>query len=189
MKKEFIFSLYMLVLVACQKGDVSQPQLLNNQEQITTVLLNAFDVKKPLQPLKFAWRDVDGFGGLPPQIDTLKFSANSQMLFQMILLNELVTPTDTISNEILDKASMHRFFYFPDSTLAHSMQIRATDNDPNNKPLGLSFQVVCSSIDSNQLQIRGNLQLILSHYDGIPKTDLPSPESDMDIEFPVTIVK
>jgi hypothetical protein len=35
----------------------------------------------------------------------------------------------------------------------------------------------------------GNMKIILSHYDGIPKTEKPSPESDMEIVFPIKISK
>jgi hypothetical protein len=37
------------------------------------------------------------------------------------------------------------------------------------------------------LPVVGGLTIMLSHYDGIPKTTAPSPESDVDITIPVRL--
>lgn len=37
------------------------------------------------------------------------------------------------------------------------------------------------------LPVIGKLNIVLSHYDGIPKTAKPSPESDIDINIPIRL--
>ncbi len=189
MHKLVFFSLVASSFIACNKGDVSQPQMRNNEEQITTVQINAFKTDKPDSVFGIVWRDLDGFGGLDPKIDIMQLQANTNYQWHLVLLNESVSPVDTISNEILKEADVHRFFYLPDSAISSLVQIHILDKDNQSKPLGLNAAIQVSPLLNNLTSANGNIRIILSHYDGIPKSDLPAPESDMEIEFPVIIVR
>lgn len=189
MYKLIFFSLVASSFLACNKGDVSQPQMRNNEEQITTVHIHAFQTEKPDSVFAIVWRDLDGFGGLDPKIDVMQLQANKNYQWQLLLLNESVSPVDTISNEILKEADVHRFFYTPDSAISSLVQIQILDKDNQSKPLGLNAAVQVSPLLNNIQSVNGKIQIVLSHYDGIPKTDMPAPESDMEIAFQTKIVR
>jgi len=105
----------------------------------------------------------------------------------LILLNEFVNPVDTISNEIRKEAAVHQFFYYLDSLLENKLSIHVIDSDETGKPLGLLTALTTLPFVAGQTVKEGNMKIILSHYDGIPKTEKPSPESDMEIVFPIKI--
>jgi hypothetical protein len=54
-------------------------------------------------------------------------------------------------------------------------------------PVGLRFQINTKSNIGYSLPIQGSLNVILSHYDGVPKTVEKSSESDIDINFPIVL--
>ncbi|MEZ4696908.1 MAG: hypothetical protein R2832_10875 [Rhodothermales bacterium] len=59
-----------------------------------------------------------------------------------------------------------------------------TDTDENSLPVGLEFTVTVSS----GAAATGTLNVVLSHYDDVVKNGTTrSDESDIDIDFPVTI--
>jgi len=107
----------------------------------------------------------------------------------LILLNEFINPVDTISNEIEKEGTVHQFFYYPDSLLESKISIHVLDSDDTGKPLGLLSNLSTFPFAAGQTVSEGNMKIILSHYDGIPKTNKPSPESDMEIVFPIRITK
>jgi hypothetical protein len=187
MKKISLIILSIFSFYACTKNEVSQPQLINNSEQISTVVLSGFSKENPDSVFGIKWRDLDGFGGLDPIVEVLNLKQNQHYQMSLILLNEFVNPVDTISNEIINEAAVHQFFYYPDSILEKHLAIQVVDTDDNGKPLGLVTSLSVNPFKAGDTAIEGNLKIMLSHYDGIPKTEKPSPESDMEIIIPVRI--
>jgi hypothetical protein len=183
------------IVVSCKKNegkDAANPPVINTQEQITTVVLTGYNKLLPNDPFyQFAvrWEDLDGAGGSPPVIDSLVLDTGVRYIVRVLLLDKTKTPWDTISNEVEEKKNMHQFFYNPGNHLINKMTIRILDVDDNTPPLpvGLSFMVDTQSPAAYLLPVYGNLNMVLSHYDGIPKTAAPSPESDMDILFAVKL--
>lgn len=190
MIKKFSFIYIAIIcLFACTKDEVTQPQLINNSEQISSVVIRAFAVEKPDSVFKIVWRDLDGFGGLDPIVEVLNLRQNQHYQMNLILLNEFINPVDTISNEIEKEGTVHQFFYYPDSLLESKLAIHVLDSDDTGKPLGLVSNLSTFPFAAGQTVSEGNMKIILSHYDGIPKTNKPSPESDMEIVFPIRITK
>jgi len=186
-KKFSLIYFSIICLFACTKDEVTQPQFINNTEQISSVVIRLFSIEKPDSVFGIVWRDVDGFGGLDPIVEVMNLKQNQHYQMNMIVLNEFVNPVDTISNEIRKEAAVHQFFYYPDSLLENKLSIHVIDSDETGKPLGLLTALTTLPFLAGQTVKEGNMKIILSHYDGIPKTEKPSPESDMEIVFPIKI--
>ncbi|MFM7858821.1 MAG: hypothetical protein ACKO96_44580, partial [Flammeovirgaceae bacterium] len=82
----------------------------------------------------FEWRDLDGDGGNPAQIDTIKIQQQKTFNVSILLLDESKSPIDTISNEVLEEGVDHMFF-FTHAVVNISSSI--TDSDSNGLGIGL----------------------------------------------------
>lgn len=183
-----------LIITACDKEDVdpTKPQDSNAQELITTVVLNGYNVNNPsLNQFSIKWEDLDGDGGNAPIIDTLQLDSGITYRVNVLMLDKTKTPFDTISNEVLREADEHQLFYTLSPNLNDKLNITRLDNDNNNPPLplGLDIRITPTSIMPSAIPIIGNLNIKLSHYDGVPKTTTPSAESDIDINLPIKLKK
>jgi hypothetical protein len=185
----------LLLFTSCKKDedkDATNPPITNTQEQITTVILNGYNQQDPTNlsyQFSVKWEDLDGNGGNSPRIDSLLLDTGIQYHATVLLLDKTKTPWDTISNEVAEKKNIHQFFYTPSETLTGKVKITILDYDNNTPslPVGLTFSLNTQSASGFQTPLEGSLKMVLSHYDGIPKTAAPSPESDIDIRFPVVL--
>lgn len=189
-----ILSTLLLLVHGCRKndGDPTIPPVTNTQEQITTVILNGYSASDPNDSTKhfsYFWEDTDGAGGALPNIDTLKLDTGLRYTVSLLLLDKTKTPWDTISNEIEERKNIHQFFYTPDNSIVDKLSVTTTDLDDNNPPLPVGLKLTFDT--RNQTGYTppafGNLRVVLSHYDGIPKSTGPSPDTDLDIVFPVRL--
>lgn len=181
-----------LIFSACDKANIdpTKPQNNNQQELITTVLLNGYNVNNPSSnQFSVKWEDLDGDGGNAPQIDTLQLDSGISYSVQVLLLDKTKTPFDTISNEVIEEADEHQLFYTLSANLNDKINIARLDTDNNNPPLplGLDIRITPSHIMPYLIPFLGSVNIKLSHYDGVPKTTSPSSESDIDITFPIRI--
>lgn len=180
-------------LHSCKKSDdASHPHDHASQEQITTLILRGVNTANPTDTNFFIsakWEDLDGDGGNAPVIDSLILDTGITYSINMLLLDKTKTPYDTVSKEILERGNIHQFFYTPSSTLLGKVIVERLDKDNNNPalPIGLQTQWSILSVPTYNLPVLGTVGILLSHYDGIPKTALPSPESDINISFPVRL--
>lgn len=183
-----------VIFSACDKDDVdpTKPQDNNAQELITTVVLNGYNVNNPsANQFSIKWEDLDGDGGNAPIIDTLQLDSGITYRVNVLMLDKTKTPFDTISNEVLREADEHQLFYTLSPNLNDKLNITRLDNDNNNPPLplGLDIRITPTNIMPSAIPIIGNLNIKLSHYDGVPKTTTPSAESDIDINLPIKLKK
>jgi hypothetical protein len=153
------------------------------------VIIKGYDQNNPSNTFFVKWEDLDGAGGAIPTIDSLKVDSGLIYLSSILLIDKTQTPWDTISNEVETEKNVHQFFYTLSQTLNGKAKFDILDYDNNTPalPVGLSFQLNTHSGTQYSLPLSGSLKVVLSHYDGIPKTTTPSPESDVDITFPVVL--
>jgi hypothetical protein len=169
-------SLYLIP--ACNEKDPTSPENELEHEVITSITLVLRDSVTSAARTA-SWRDADGPGGAAPVADTLVLAPGRTYLGAIVLLNESVTPTDTLNHEIEGQADQHQFFYTPTGGLVGTVTIDRTDRDTNIPPLpvGLEFKVRTSPGGP----FNGGINIVLSHYEGIPKTAAPGPETDIDV--------
>lgn len=172
-------TLTLLLLPACTEKDPTTPGDDVEHEVITSIELILRDSVTSADIRTAVWRDADGPGGASPTADTLVLAAGRTYIGSIVLLNESVAPTDTLNAEIKEQADQHQFFYSPTGDLVGFVSIERTDRDTNTPalPVGLEFLVRTSS----GAALIGGINIVLSHYEGIPKTSTPGPESDIDI--------
>lgn len=173
------FALSLALLPACTEKDPTTPGEEIEHEVITSITLVLRDSVTTSDLRTAAWRDADGPGGSAPIADTLVLAAGRTYMGSILLLNESVTPTDTLNHEIEEQANQHQFFYTPTGGIVGTVSVERTDFDTNTPPLpvGLEFKVRTLAGGTSV----GGINVVLSHYEGIPKTSTPGPESDIDI--------
>ena len=187
MNKQFYMGLLMAVLIlsACKKNGATpeNPTDQNVQELITTVVLNGYDKNNPTDSSKhfsISWQDLDGTGGNVPTIDTLALDTGITYEINVLLLDKSKTPFDTISYEVFNERNVHQFFYTLSNELTQKINVMRLDYDTNTPslPLGLNLQINPVATVPFTTPFLGSLSVVLSHYDGVPKTNTPSTESD-----------
>jgi hypothetical protein len=185
----------LIMFSACKKNndkDATNPPITNTQEQITTVLIKGYNEADPSDASKqfsLTWEDLDGVGGKVPSIDSLKLDTVIRYLAHVLLIDKTKTPWDTISAEVAEKKNIHQFFYTVTGSVQPYVSVQILDMDNNTPPLpvGLSIAILTQPTGNTTIPLTGGLRVVLSHYDGIPKTAIPSPESDIDITFPMRL--
>ena len=187
-----VFTSTILAFSSCKKDDPKNPVATNPQEVLTTVIINGYnqnDSNNLKYQFNYKWEDLDGDGGTKPTIDTLTLDTGILYHCKVLILDKTKTPFDTVSFVIEEKKNEHQFFYEPSASLIGKWSTEILDFDDNNPklPVGLSFKLSTKSNQTYVLPLLGTLNMVLSHYDGVPKTKEKSSESDIDINFPVRL--
>lgn len=165
MSKYILIAITFLTILSCRRHHASE-----NPIDRVTIQLTANGTQT-----EATWNDTDGPGGQNPTIDTIYLSAST--LYQGMI--KVYSQSKEVTPEIESLKNMHRFFYIP----AHdSIIINPTDLDDNGLPVGLKY-----SLKSSDRSLIMSLRVLLSHYDGVTKTNNPSTDLDIDISFPVRI--
>ncbi len=181
-----------LTISSCSKEDPKQPLPSNPQEVLTTILIKGYNQNDSLNTndqFNYKWEDLDGDGGNLPVIDTINLDSGIIYTCEIIILDKTKTPFDTVSNAIEEEKNAHQFFFTPSANLISKIKAEILDFDTNipSLPVGLSFNLNTKSNQSFTTPILGSLNMVLSHYDGVPKTIEKSSESDFDISFPLKL--
>jgi len=181
-----------ITISSCSKEDPKKPLPTNPQEVLTTVLISGYnhdDTNNVMYQFNYKWEDLDGDGGNLPNIDTLVLDTGIEYHCHILIIDKTKVPFDTVSNAIEEEKNVHQFFYTSSENLIgkFSTEILDFDNNSPKLPVGLEFHLLTTSNQNNQLPIFGKLNIVLSHYDGAPKTIEKSSESDIDINFPVKL--
>jgi hypothetical protein len=185
MKKTILLSISLsLFLFSCKKdkNEVPTPSNPNEEELITTVGL-AFD-NGSIQDT-FFFRDIDGPGGMQPsKFDTIRLQSNTTYTMSVLLLDENKNPADTISNEVLNEAEEHQFFFT--SIGSYNITTNYQDADANGVPIGLNNEVITGGSFSDKTN---KYKVVLKHQPSLKPTsgngDSSLGESDIEIEFPI----
>ncbi len=164
-------------------GDDKNPAGPGEEELITTVILTLTETGTTNQ-VTAQFQDLDGDGGNSPVIGTLTLEAGKTYTGAIQLLNESVNPAEDVTEEVEEEADAHQFFYTAEGGIAARVTVTITDRDANNLPIGLEFTAAVSAGPAAS----GTLNVVLAHYDEVAKDGVTrSPETDIDIDFPVNI--
>jgi hypothetical protein len=166
-----------LVLSGCKKDDDDDNGL--EQELITTVILKFTNLSNN-QVSEFFARDPDGPGGMPPIVDPVTLSANTNYRLELEFLDES-DPDDVedITEEIREEDDEHLVCFFVTGAVPKPT---ITDTDGDGKPLGLVSTLNTGAAGT------GSLRVVLRHE---PNKNAADPcntgDTDADVTFQVTV--
>ena len=170
-----------VIFVSCSNDDDNTPAPVNEEEVITTLTVtltpNGVGTAITLQT-----RDLDGDGPNAPVI-TVSGNLTTGVTYNgtLVLLNETENPAENITEEVMEEAEEHQFFY----TIGGGADLTTnySDFDADGNPLGTQFTLIAGSISS------GTLTFTLRHEPTKPNTGLSDAggETDIAATFDVTI--
>ena len=173
-----------LVVVGCKKDDVhpTDDHEHNESELITTLELKFSGKGKVNKDTTFVvtFDDPDGDGGnSPTKFDQINLLKNTDYTVELLLLNKSKTPYDTISNEVLEEADDHLFFY--SSNPLDLVNVTITDKDGNGKNLGLKSTWKTNNVGSGKVKVK------LIHQPGVKDGKSEVGDTDVEVDFPVIV--
>jgi len=127
--------------------------------------------------------DLDGDGGDAPSVVGGSLAANETYSGTIVLLNESVSPSDNITEEVAAEDEEHQFFF---RSSIDDLSIAYNDADENGNPLGLSNTLTTGAAGS------GSITVILLHEpskdaDGVSDGDITNAGGETDIEVTFSI--
>jgi hypothetical protein len=137
----------LVALAASACADTENPQEINDNELITTVVLY-FAPQTGGDILEFGWADPENDGS--PEIDDIILSDSEDYDVTVSFLNELEDPAEDITDEVEAETDEHQVFFTgnaiegpanadnPDAVITHTY----ADTDDNGFPVGLNNVVV-----------------------------------------------
>ena len=132
--------------------------------------------------VNLTWQDLDSDGPNEPIITVSgEFNTNSYYFGSITVLNETNDPVINYTEEILEEAEEHQFFYQFSEGL--DMTSQYSDQDSNGNPVGIQFTLTTGSAGS------GDFTVELRHEPMKPNNGLDNAggETDIQISFPVVI--
>ena len=132
--------------------------------------------------VNLTWQDLDYHGPNDPVITVSGgFNSNSYYSGSITVLNESEVPAENITEEIIEEADEHQFFYQFSEGL--DMTSQYSDQDSNGNPVGVQFTLVTGSAGS------GDFTVELRNEPMKPNNGLDDAggETDIQISFPVFI--
>ena len=185
MKKQillFPLLLVALIFTGCSNDDNTQPEPVNEEEVITTmtVILSPSGGGTVVTLQK---KDLDGDDGPNQPVITVSGNLTAGTTYSGVIqvLNETETPAENITEEVLEEANEHQFFFTPAGGL--NVSTTYSDQDDNGNPLGVQFALSANTASS------GTLTVTLRHEPTKPNTGLSDAGGQTDIEatFNVTV--
>ena len=173
-----------LVIISCKKDTIKPTDsILTNENELITTLELKFSGKGVLgndTTFVVTFNDPDGDGGkAATQFDTIHLLKNSSYNVALTLLDKSKTLADTISNEVLEEANDHLFFYSSNPT--GLVNVIITDKDSNNKNLGLKSTWTTTNAGSGKVKVK------LMHQPGVKDGISETGDTDVDIDFQVYV--
>lgn len=176
-----LFAVLFLTMTSCKDDD---PVDVNDEEVITDVI---FTLASPTgNTILLTFEDLDGDGGNDPTITGATLEANTTYDAFIQLLNNSVTPGESITAEIKEEDEDHQFFFSTSNEL--NATVAYTDEDNNGNPVGL-FSTVTTGDAST-----GTLTVTLRHEpnksgSGVADGDISNAggETDIEVTFDITI--
>lgn len=163
-------------LTSCLKEKAGE---VNDEELITTMTL-AFTPLAGGQTVNYLFDDPDGPGGVAPVQDIIKLNAGTAYNVQITLLNNSKVPPEDITEEVIEEAIAHRFYFEPGNN--SSITVSNQDTDINGIPLGVKSTWTTAAAGN------GSIKITLRHFSASPPNKelndpVNSAKSSSDIEL------
>lgn len=176
-----------LTITSCKKEDDDNvtPAAPVNEEELITTLRLTFTSAGGAEVKEFLFSDLDGDGGNAPVITADTLSHDSLYIVAIDVLNESVTPADTITAEIQEEDQEHQFFFQPSGA---NLSVAYGDADADGNPVGLLTTWTIGAVGN------GAVLVTLRHEPdktaaGVSNGDITNAggETDIEVSFPVVI--
>lgn len=172
-----------LTVSSCSDDDTSKP--VNEEEVITTVTTTLTPVTGG-NAIILTSRDLDGDGPDVPVITVSSpIAAGTVYNGTVTFLNELATPAENITTEILEEGHDHQIFFQQNGLGTFTYN----DTDDNGRPIGLSFKYTAAPAPAS-----GSLIVTLRHLPnksgtGVSGGDITNAGggTDAEVVFPVSV--
>lgn len=174
-----------LFLASCSNDDSPAPAV-NEEEVITTLTAT---LTGGGQTIILKSQDLDGAEGPLAPVVTVSgnLAANTIYSGSLDLLNEAASSTESITEEILEEADDHQFFFNASNSLGAFAYL--APNDENGNPVGLKFTFTTGPTAGT-----GTLTVILRHQpnksaEGVASGNIANAggETDIQVSFPITV--
>ncbi len=164
-----------VVFASCKKDDPATPPTPKNEEELITTFKITFIDPNGINPSYAAFfSDIDGAGGnQPTAFDTIRLKPNSIYNASIQFLNESVSPTDTITHEILQEAVDHLICF---NISGANVSVQRTDSD------GV-FEIGLLSKWTTTNTSTGNVVISLKHQPGIKNGNCDLGDTDIELNF------
>lgn len=167
-----------VIFNACKKDDPPAP--VNEEEVITTLEVSLTDVAAGTTET-FIFKDPDGDGGAgPTQFDDIVLDAGKTYSCALELLNESVSPAESITEEVEEESGDHQFYLVPS---AANITVSNLDTDDNGWPLGINSTWTTGAASS------GTIKITLKHKPGLKTAtdDISVGDTDIEVIFDATV--
>lgn len=169
--------------VSCSSNE---PEVIDEPELITTLNVTFTNVADAADIVTATFRDIDGPGGNAGTFTQTTLKANTSYSVMVAFLNESVSPTEDITEEVREEDEDHQVFFIAGAALNLSYTYNDMDSDGN--PIGLS-----GSANLTGASI-GSLDVVLIHEPnksatGVSTGDIANAggEEDIRVQFTVTV--
>lgn len=185
MKTKLLYGFIALALFACKDDDEEPvvPVIVNEEEVITTVRYTLTPSTGGTAKV-FQFQDLDGDGGDDPIITGDTLDLNVTYNGSIEFLNEIESPAEDITEEVLAEGDEHQVFY---QVTSGDFVITYTDQDGDGNPIGLT-----TTFESKTMS--GDLTVVLRHEpsktaSGVSTGDITNAggETDVEVVFPVNV--
>lgn len=166
---------------SCGDDDDGTPEVINEEEVITTVRLTLTPDSGSVVTLLAV--DSDGEGPNAPVLTVSgNLAANTSYTGDIVFLNQTESPAEDITTEVEEEADEHQVFYLASNGLNATTTYNDTDGDGN--PLGLDVRVATGDAST------GTFTVVLRHEPSKPNNGTLADaggETDVQAVFDVTI--
>lgn len=181
----FLSILSLALFTNCSSDDDNNdPQAINEEEVITTLKVTLVPLTGG-DTITFTTQDLDGDGPDAPVVTVSgDLTASTSYTGSVQVLNELESPAENITLEVLEEDEDHQFFYtFSNNS---DVSVAYTDQDENGNPIGVSF-----TLTTNAARTDDTLTVILKHEpnkdaQGVSDGDITNAGGETDVEASFT---
>jgi hypothetical protein len=169
-----------IALIFGISGCADDPSPVNEEELITTVIVELTPLTGGGNTVTLEYYDEDGIGSIAP-VKTISgpLAADREYTGEVRFLNETESPAEEITEEILDEANDHLICYVVTGLGA---EIESIDSDGNAKPIGLTTLWSTGSAST------GNVKITLRHQPGTKTGICPGPgDTDIEVDFDLVV--
>lgn len=172
-----IAAIAIVSMTSCEDDDT--PQIINEEEVITTVTYTLTNATDASDVVTLESLEIDG--NPPVQTVSGPLTAGATYNGQVLFENELESPADNITIEVIEEGDEHEVFY---TSTVSGVSFVKTDQDINGNPIGVTSTLTTDVPET------GILSVVLRHEPTKPNNNTligAGGETDVQVSFNITV--